>query len=378
MTYNSSPAYVNNCTACSNESISGFTHTPEGYIVPLVFAYIFIVGVVGNGTLIFIVFRNKNMRNVPNIFIVSLAVGDLLLILVSVPFSAIIYTLISWPFGNVLCKFNHFLQALSLGVSVFTLTALSVDRYVAIVDPMKRHRTSSMAVTLGIAAGIWILSAALAIVEVFAAHSRKIDYGPNNSVYICEIHPESWGAWYPKVHVVVRFVIYFAIPIIIIGALYIMMALILVSSQRKFTGEAEGALKSQQVVKQTEARKKVAKVVLSFVVVFMLCWMPRHVYLMWYHFDPGEYNLFWHVFKLFGFCMTFINSCVNPLALYLLSKQFRKRKKSKFLENGKTIKKADCEYASMTNMTRSTATVNPCIRDRATAMTMMTDPTTQC
>lgn len=73
-----------------------------------------------------------------------------------------------------------------------------------------------------------------------------------------------------------------------------------------------------------EARKKVARLVLSFVVVFVVCWLPRHVWNFWYHFDPAEMNMFWHVFKIVAFCLSFINSCVNPLALYFLSRQFRR------------------------------------------------------
>lgn len=63
---------------------------------------------------------------------------------------------------------------------------------------------------------------------------------------------------------------------------------------------------------------------LSFVIVFIICWLPRHIYFLWFYYDPGLYNMFWHVFKIVGFCLGFINSCVNPLALYFLSKQFRR------------------------------------------------------
>ena len=170
--------------------ISSFSDRPEAYAIPVIFALIFIVGVVGNGTLIYIVIRNKNMRNAPNIFIVSLALGDLLLILVSVPFTATIYTFTEWPYGEAMCKLNEFLQALSLGVSVFTLTALSFDRYVAIVDPMKRHRTSSTAVTLFIAGTIWVISAVLATLELVAAHISYKEF-PGKIMEICEIHPPS-------------------------------------------------------------------------------------------------------------------------------------------------------------------------------------------
>ena len=311
---------VSNATSGPMHEVGRFINTPEAFVVPIVFALIFIVGVVGNGTLIFTVIRNKNMRNTPNVFIVSLAIGDLLLILASVPFTATIYTFTEWPYGNTLCKSNEFLQALSLGVSVFTLTALSGDRYIAIVYPMSKHKGSPLLRTCLIAAIIWIVSLGLAVLEAVAGHVQYHSLG-NRYIEICDPYPLAWGPNYPKFHAVYRFVIYFALPMVIIGTFYLLMARILVLSSRHLPGE--GAVQGQ-AARQLEARKKVAKLVLSFVVVFVVCWLPRHVYILWFHFDPGQFNLFWHIFKIIGFCMSFINSCVNPLALYFLSKQFRR------------------------------------------------------
>ena len=65
---------------------------PETYIVPVLFALIFVVGVLGNGTLVLIFIRNSNMRNVPNTYIFSLALGDLLVIVTCVPFTSTLYT----------------------------------------------------------------------------------------------------------------------------------------------------------------------------------------------------------------------------------------------------------------------------------------------
>ena len=98
------------------------------------------------------------------------------------------------------------------------------------------------------------------------------------------------------------------------------MECILVHTAKHMPGEC----KSGQGREQMEALKKVAKMALSFVIVFVVCWLPRHIYVLWYHFDPGMYNLFWHIFKIIGFCLMFINSCINPLALYFLGNQFRR------------------------------------------------------
>ena len=283
-------------------------------LVPLVFGVIFLVGVVGNSTLVYIVLRHKKLHNAPNIFIVSLALGDLLLILVSVPFSATVFTFISWPYGQAVCKLNEFLQTLSLGVSVFTLTALAGDRYMAIVYPLRRNRTRESSRSVWLAVGIWILSLVLALPDVVASH---IEMESNHShIVYCTPHPSSWGMLYVHTHVLLHFLLYYLVPLTIIGMMYLLMARTLIKSSRNIPGEG-------QTPRQLQSRKKVARMILGFVVVFALCWLPRHTYLMWYAFvGDRKFTIFWLVTKIAGFCLAFLNSCLNPLALCFFSKQF--------------------------------------------------------
>lgn len=134
-------------------------------VVPIIFAILLVVGVVGNGILIYTVFANKCMRNTPNVLIVSLSIGDMVLLLMSAPFSSIHFSHEEYPFGEVVCRSNEYFQTLSVGVSVFTLTALSGDRFFAIVFPMSKHKGKpklKIAITV---ASIWIISALLAIPE---------------------------------------------------------------------------------------------------------------------------------------------------------------------------------------------------------------------
>ena len=113
----------------------------ETYIVPIVFAIIFVVGVIGNGTLVLIFVRERTMRNVPNTYILSLAIGDLLVIITCVPFTSTLYTIESWPYGEGICKLSECVKDISIGVSVFTLTALSAERWVWIITYLKiRHK----------------------------------------------------------------------------------------------------------------------------------------------------------------------------------------------------------------------------------------------
>ncbi|MGH0186750.1 UNVERIFIED_CONTAM: hypothetical protein FKN15_022729 [Acipenser sinensis] len=93
-----------------------------------VYGTIIAVGLLGNVILIKVFFTVKSMQTVPNIFIASLAAGDLLLLLTCVPVDASRYFADTWLFGRAGCKIISFIQLASVGVSVFTLTVLSADR----------------------------------------------------------------------------------------------------------------------------------------------------------------------------------------------------------------------------------------------------------
>lgn len=92
------------------------------------YALIVLVGALGNVTLLRMVASSSAMRSAPNIFISSLAAGDLLLLLTCVPLDAFRFFSDRWTLGEAACKLLPAVQLTSVGVSVFTLTALSADR----------------------------------------------------------------------------------------------------------------------------------------------------------------------------------------------------------------------------------------------------------
>src|SRR6218665_3587930 len=172
-------------------------HFPEKVVVPALFAIIFVIGIVGNGTLIFIVLRNRPMRTKPNVLIVNLSMGDFLLILFSVPFTSVIYTLPQWPFGSAICKISEFVQTLSLGVSIFTLTALSVDRFIAIVYPLASYSKRSLTRVIVASVVIWVISAGLGLMDLVGAHADPQSHGNISlTIRICHVYPNEWGKGY--------------------------------------------------------------------------------------------------------------------------------------------------------------------------------------
>ena len=307
------------------EEYTPYRERPETYIVPVVFLLILLIGLTGNGVLVLTILRHRNMRNVPNIYVFSLALGDLLVIVTCVPFTFTVYILDSWPFGLVLCKVSECAKDISIGVSVFTLTALSADRFFAIVDPMRKlHATGTGRQATGfaiiVAAMIWLLAILCAIPASFS-YIKVFRVNRNVTFRACYPFREEFGPGYPKTIVVCRFFIYYATPLTIIAVFYILMARHLVRSTRNIPGEMQGQ------VRQVKARKKVAKMVMTFVIVFAVCFLPQHVFMLWFYIHPSaqdDYNVVWHYFRILSFCLAFINSCINPIALYWVSGTFRK------------------------------------------------------
>lgn len=306
-----------------NENVTyrPYQQRPETYIVPAVFAVIFFVGVMGNGTLVLIFARHRTMRNVPNTYIFSLALGDLLVILSCVPFTSVIYTIESWPWGELICKLSEATKDVSIGVSVFTLTALSAERYCAIVNPIRRH-ISTKPLTIVTAVSIWIASMVLALPAVVFSNVKSGMIHDNRTIEFCSPFPQRYGRTYEKGLVLFKFIAYYALPLVVISGFYVLMARHLLLSTRPLPGEQYRGQNNQ-----IQARKKVAKVVLAFVIIFFVCFLPYHTFMLWFHICPDahdNYDEFWHAFRIIGFCLSYINSCVNPIALYFISKAFRK------------------------------------------------------
>ncbi|XP_075980121.1 neuropeptide CCHamide-1 receptor-like [Anticarsia gemmatalis] len=310
----------------SSESYQPYYERPETYIVPLIFALIFVIGVVGNGTLVAVFVRHKAMRNVPNTYILSLALADLLVIITCVPFTSIVYTVESWPWGATVCRVSEAAKDVSIGVSVFTLTALSADRYFAIVDPLRKlHATGgskrATRLTVATAIGIWILAALLATPAYIGSYVRAFVVNPTTQFLVCYPYPTEWGESYPRAIVLMRFLVYYSLPLAVIALFYVLMARHLVLSTQNVPGEMQGTQR------QMRARRKVAVTVLAFVLVFAACFLPSHVFMMWFYYCPTaqeDYNGWWHALRIIGFCLSFLNSCVNPIALYCTSGIFRK------------------------------------------------------
>ncbi|XP_027700367.1 endothelin receptor type B [Vombatus ursinus] len=304
---------------------SGQTEIKETfkYINTVVSCLVFVLGIIGNSTLLRIIYKNKCMRNGPNILIASLALGDLLHIITDIPIN--VYKLLAedWPFGVEMCKLVPFIQKASVGITVLSLCALSIDRYRAVASWSRIKGIGVPKWTAVEIVLIWVVSVVLAIPEAIGFDMIAMDY-KGKYLRICLLHPTqktSFMQFYKTIKDWWLFSFYFCLPLAITAFFYTLMTCEML---RKKSG-MQIALNDH--LKQ---RREVAKTVFCLVLVFALCWLPLHLsrilkLTIYDQSDPNRCELlsFLLVLDYIGINMASLNSCINPIALYLVSKRFK-------------------------------------------------------
>ena len=107
-----------------------WSEDPAYWPTVITYGLTFVLGILGNGLVMFALLADRKSRNVTSSFLVSLAVADMTFLLICVPHDTVAKLSISWSGGPALCKIAGFVEMLSASASVLNLTAVSVERQV--------------------------------------------------------------------------------------------------------------------------------------------------------------------------------------------------------------------------------------------------------
>ncbi|XP_022237399.1 tachykinin-like peptides receptor 99D, partial [Limulus polyphemus] len=166
--------FLDNSTSSRNTSDVSLEDIPQEnvFILPwwqqtlwsLVFGGMVIVATGGNLIVIWIVLAHKQMRTVTNYFLVNLSLADTMVSTLNVIFNFTYMLNTDWPFGRAYCKVSNFIAIVSVSASVFTLMAISIDRYMAIMHPLRPRmsRTTTLIITLC----IWVAGSLLSLPNI--------------------------------------------------------------------------------------------------------------------------------------------------------------------------------------------------------------------
>ncbi|XP_074519461.1 somatostatin receptor type 2-like [Halichoeres trimaculatus] len=262
------------------------------------------VGLCGNSLVIYVILRYAKMKTVTNIYILNLAVADVLCMM-SLPFIALQLALVHWPFGEVLCKVIWPIDSLSQFTSIFCLMVMSIDRYLAVVHPIKSTKWRKPRVAKLINLTVWVVS--------LLVNLPTMIFSGLNQLPVCGIMwPEPQDVYY-KTFMFYTFLVGFLLPLTVICMCYLLI-IVKVKSSGLRVGSS----------KRKHSERKVTRMVSIVVVVFVLCWLPFYVFnvaSVTSCISPTS-----ALKSTFDFVVVlgYTNSCANPILYAFLSDNFKK------------------------------------------------------
>ncbi|KPP64419.1 somatostatin receptor type five subtype C-like [Scleropages formosus] len=265
---------------------------------------VFVIGLTGNTLAIYVVLRYAKMKTVTNIYILNLALADELYIM-GMPFLTTQNVLSYWPFGSFLCRVVMMADSINQFTSIFCLTAMSIDRYLAVVHPIKSTKWRRPRVAKVINAAVWALSFVVVLPVVIFSDVQDL-------FNTCNMNwPEPKATWSTA------FILYTAIlgffgPLLVICLCYLLIVI-----KVKSSGARAG------FTKRRKSERKVTRMVVIIVVVFMFCWLPFYLTNMINLVVILPENNVMAGIYFFTVILTYVNSCANPLLYGFLSDNFK-------------------------------------------------------
>ncbi|XP_036378108.1 somatostatin receptor type 2 isoform X2 [Megalops cyprinoides] len=290
-----------------NGTQHGFDQTST-VVVTFVYFAVCAVGLCGNTLVIYVILRYAKMKTVTNIYILNLAVADVLCML-TLPFIAIQLALVHWPFGSALCRVAMTADSLNQFTSIFCLTVMSMDRYLAVVHPIKSTRWRKPRVAKTINLGVWGVSLLVNLpVMIYSGLMTN-----SSSTQVCTIvWPEPQEAYYTA-FMFYTFFLGFFLPLAVICLCYLLIVV-----KVKSSGVRVGSSKRKR------SERKVTRMVSVVVAVFVLCWLPFYVFNVTS--VTGSISTTPLLKCTFDFVVVlgYANSCANPILYAFLSENFKK------------------------------------------------------
>lgn len=231
--------FLTNCTFSPNASVRamltnsqfleanlveilGPKRSPFFFPVTSVYLLIFLVGLSGNLLTCTVMARHKKMRNPTNLYLLSLALSDLLVLLFGMPLE--IYELwqnYPFPFGEGGCYFKTFLLETVCFASILNVTALSVERYIAVLHPLKTRYLSTNQHVKRVISVVWVVSMVCAVPNTSLHGLFYLPQRMAESTICTVLKP----IWIYNMIMQITTVCFFFVPMMVISVLYLVMGL---------------------------------------------------------------------------------------------------------------------------------------------------------
>ncbi|XP_075399328.1 histamine H2 receptor [Tenrec ecaudatus] len=288
--------------------------SPSEITIILVLVVLIFITIAGNVIVCLAVGLNRRLRSLTNCFIVSLAITDLLLGLLVLPFSAMYQLSSTWKFGQIFCNIYTSLDVMLCTASILNLFMISLDRYCAVTDPL-RYPVLVTPVRVAISlVFIWVISITLSFLSIHLGWNSRNKTISGNDTTKCKVQVN-------EVYGLVDGLVTFYLPLLIMCITY----------YRIFKIAREQAKRINHISSWNAVTIKEHKATVTLAAVmgaFIICWFPYFTVFVYRGLRGDE--AINEVIEAIVLWLGYANSALNPILYAALNRDFRTAYKQLF------------------------------------------------
>ncbi|XP_029851696.2 dopamine D2-like receptor [Ixodes scapularis] len=286
-----------------------------------------VLSVLGNAMVVLTVVRHRGMRTRTNMFIVNLAVADILVAVLDMPVSLATLLRGDWTLGYGFCQFNGFTMALLLMCSIHTLMYMSVHKYVSITRPFSRAMTKRRVGFLIAAAWLWPFFCALTPFLGLTKIVYKIGASQCGPAY-----PHSMKMY---AHSALITVTNYFVPLIVMGFCYFNIFRAIGEHMTRVKATSNISLHNS-----VTQQKRINVTLVLVLLCFLFCWTPYMIYTFVVNSRTSKTKVP-YILNPVAYWFGYLNSACNPIIYAFRSPSFRHGYKELLFGSGVTV--VSCE-----------------------------------
>ena len=284
------------------------------------FCLIIIVSLVANSLIVILVCKTPNLKKPINYFIANMASSDLLYPIFWIPWQlSYLHTnsfLIGGQLGQALCKLLPFFGNASFVVSIQNLILIAVDRFGAVVFPLRSPLIRSKLCPFFILA-TWIVAVAVNLPVLFA---NKLVESPEGTWCVVEWKKAFEESSSYASFALASYILFIYIPVLLLVILYSIIVI-------KLKTQAHPGEQSANTQQQRDRRNRnVLQMSIAIVTVFVLCWLPYSInfLIVWYRDSSTLFSCSFWIYCEVTLCMASAYCAINPVICFMFSSNYRK------------------------------------------------------
>lgn len=327
--------------------VLGPKYLPMNMVIPLTITYviIFVTGIFGNIATCTVIIRNPAMQTATNYYLFSLAISDLTLLVLGLPNElSVFWQQYPWALGVALCKIRAYVSEMSSYVSVLTIVAFSMERYLAICHPLRVYAMSGLKRPIRFILAAWSIAIVSAIPFAIYTKVNLVEYPPGSGNYsadsaICAM----LLPYMPKFPLYeLSTVVFFLIPMLVILVVYARMGLQVAKSSKKAISSVINSTVHGES-RKIQSRKSVIRMLSAVVIMFFICWAPFHAQRLLYVYalETDYYPDLNEWLYILSGCLYYFSTTVNPILYNLMSSRYRQEfKKTICCKSGRLARRS--------------------------------------